>query len=723
MNELLKSLNDPQLDSVITTDVPLRIIAGAGSGKTRVITTKIAYLIEKENLNPYKILAVTFTNKAANEMKERVRKITQDNFRTPYIMTFHSFCVRVLREDFEYVGLPKEFTIIDTSDQTKIVRKILKDLDMNDSKSKPEKKILAKISNWKSSFTTWQEAYDESLNHLYKSYAKVYRKYNEFLEEKGYVDFDDLILKVHTLFKTNIEIRSKWANRFDYILVDEFQDTNYTQFDLIKWLTSGRNCLTVVGDPDQTIYSWRGAKVNIILNFEKEFKNARTVMLKQNYRSTKPILDLANDLIDNNKNREKKDIFTEKHEGEKVSIKEANSKNFEAKYVSKKIKELVESKQYNYSDIFVLYRTNAWSFEFEKEFANNKVPFQMVGGFQFRDRKVIKDTTALLRAIVVKDDLSFDRIFGFIPKVGAVTSEKLFNLAHENNLNMFDLLVNHLDLVKTITKNLNDLSYALSYAAKMFEENKNLIDICQTLIKTTGYQDRLDLKDKEDVESLQNLEAYYDQMKQFDLDYDSEPQTLKRLVKFLQEESLGDAEQEIQVPNKVTLLTIHAAKGLENKIVFITGVNKDVFPSRMSFSSIESLEEERRAFYVAITRAQELLYISYVSGEYSYISGGSLSPSKFIGELDPNLYEIEKNIFFHSPTEMSSQKYDSGVIHTKPEKLDAGVKVGDAIEHMMFGEGIVTKVLDKFISVSFKKAAYGTKTLPINTTAWTKKDY
>ncbi|AOG60061.1 ATP-dependent DNA helicase [Spiroplasma helicoides] len=722
MAEFLKNLNEQQLDSVITTDVPLRIIAGAGSGKTRVITTKIAYLIEKENILPNKILAVTFTNKAANEMKERILKLSNNLYKVNHIMTFHSFCVRILREEFELLNLKQNFTIIDTSEQTRIIRRILKSLDIVDQKSKPEKKIISKISRWKNSLTDWEEAYESSFNNQDKQFAKVYRDYQQYLLENHLLDFDDLLLKAHTLFKNNLEVRQKWANRFSYILVDEFQDTNYIQFDLVKWITNGRGCLTVVGDPDQTIYSWRGAKVNIILNFEKEFKNARTVQLNQNYRSTKPILDLANSFIDNNKNREKKDIFTNKKEGTIVAVKECASRNFEAKYVAKKIKELVEEKKYKYSDFYVLYRTNAWSFEFEKEFSNSKIPFQLVGGFEFRERKIIKDITALLKVVCFQDELSFERVFSFVQKVGPVTAQKLIDCARRNDLSLFDLITQRQDLLITISKNLNSLANALNEGYKLFMNNERVLDICKKLVNLSGYKEILDLKSKEDQEALQNLEAYYDQMAQFDKDYEQEASRVNRLTKFLQEETLSiNSDGNIEVPNKVTLLTIHSAKGLENKVVFIVGVNKDVFPSRMSLSSIEALEEERRALYVAITRAQELLYISYVVGEYSYISSGELGASRFITELDPELYELEKNIFFHNPTDMTSQK----VYFEKKENIklnhDVAVSKGDVIEHMMFGEGIVDKVMDKYIQIAFINPAFGVKAIPINSNSWKKK--
>lgn len=721
MQNLLAELNDQQLESVITTDVPLRIIAGAGSGKTRVITAKIIYLIEQIKINPYKILAVTFTNKAAKEMKERVLKLT-DDIKIPYIMTFHSFCVRILREDFSYANLSSKFTIIDTDDQTQIIKKILEDLNYYEEKLKQTKKIIREISRWKSNFTSPDEAYENEFNIENKKYAKVFNEYQNYLKENDMVDFNDLILKVHKLLNENKDIREKWKNRFDYIMVDEFQDTNYTQFDLIKLLTGERGCLTVVGDPDQTIYSWRGAIVDNILNFNKSFKNTKTIMLTQNYRSTQNILDLANRFIDNNKNREKKDIFTLNNIGNLTQIKEAASRNFEAKYVAQEIEKLIKEKNYKYSDFFILYRTNAWSLEFEKEFANNKIPFHLIGSFRFRDRKIIKDITALLKIVAVQDDFSFMRVFSFIPKVGAVTTQKLLTCAQTHNINLFELLTTREDLVNEISKNLTWFCEMLRDAHKKHLSKEPIVNIAKFLVENSGLKNKLNLKEKEDLETMDNINNYYDQMQKFDDDYEKEDQSIPRTNKFLQDESiLASDNDEFEVPNKTTLLTMHAAKGLENKVVFIVGLNQDVFPSRFSLSSISALEDERRVLYVAITRAQELLYISYVAGERSYISNGELGPSRFISELDPKLYAIEKNIFFHSSTEMTSQKFSSGEIEKKPDKLDAKVVNGDIINHVFFGEGIVERILDKHITVAFKNNAYGIKSLSINDSAWKKK--
>lgn len=721
MKNLLNILNDQQLDSVITTDVPVRIIAGPGSGKTRVVTTKIAYLVKQENIAPYKILAVTFTNKAANEMKERVEKMIGPGSDKPFISTFHSFCVRVLREDFEHCNLKKDFVIIDTSDQAKIFRNIIKELNIDIDDKSFTRKCASKISGWKNHFIDWEEARESLYTHQEKHFATIYREYLKYLENKNLLDFDDLILKVHTLFRTNTEIRTKWKNRFDYILVDEFQDTNDIQFNLIQWLLGDRNCLTVVGDPDQTIYSWRGAKLRIIMNFEQVYPKARTILLTQNYRSTKPIVDLANNFIIKNKNREDKEIYTLKTEGSRVSIKEASSTNFEAKFVAKKIQELVKSKQYEYKDIYVIFRINAWSQEIEKEFANAKIPFSLVGGYQFRERKVIKDATALLKAISIKDDLSFERIFDFTPKVGSVTSGKLFAAAKEMNLNMFDFLTQHENKVKEITKNLDSLIITLKTGNEMFMENTKLATLAKAMIKLSGYEDKINSQSKEDLESLQNLRAYYDQFQKFDEEYDLEKPEINRLIKFLQEESLSSSSETPEVPNKVTLLTIHAAKGLENKVVFIVGLNKDIFPSKRAFTSMENLEEERRAFYVAITRAQEMLFISYVSGGFSYLVGGELGESRFIRELDPSLYDFEKNIYFHSPTEMTSQMYSTGLVHKEPTKIESGVFKGDKVDHIMFGEGIVTSITDKYLVIAFSNPSYGTKSIPIVSKSWSKK--
>ncbi|AKX33756.1 ATP-dependent DNA helicase [Spiroplasma litorale] len=720
MDNYLEDLNKEQLEAVINIDRPVRIIAGAGSGKTKVITSKIVYLIKNQGIAPKKILAVTFTNKAANEMKSRVIKALPEIDNTPMITTFHAFCVRVLREDGDCIGLSRDFVIVDASEQAKIINKIKKRLGIFDDLTINNKKISYKLSKWKSEKKSIEELQETIFNNDEKKLIRIYDAYIKEFDENNYVDFDDLILKTHLLFSSDKNTLLKWRNRFDYILVDEFQDTNYPQFDLIRWVSKENN-LTVVGDPDQTIYSWRGAKVKIILDFSKVFPNSKTIFLNQNYRSTKSILNLANQFISLNQNREEKIIHTNNHEGKSIKINEASTRISEAKIVANKIQEIVKSKKYSYSDIYVLYRINAWSQEFEKEFQNKGIPFQLIGGFKFKDRKVIKDVTAMLKAVSFKDDISVEHFLSLTPKVGQVSIEKLVQKAYEINSSLFDLVTKNLEIALTINKNLKEVSSALIKGSELSETNFSVQETCKKVINLSGYMSRFNVNDKEDQEAINNINAYYDQMANYDNEYNFSNDS--NVVKdFLYSEALISDQDDLKTLNKVTLLTIHAAKGLENKVVFIVGLNRDVFPSYMSFMSKDSLEEERRAFYVAITRAKEELYISYVSGEYSHISKGELIQSKFIEELDPKLYEIEKNIYFHPDNTYTSTKASNINLKDKVEEKLKKINLikGDIIDHIVFGKGSVVKIQDKYISIAFEDPKQGVKMVPINSSTWKK---
>ncbi|WP_338972514.1 ATP-dependent helicase [Spiroplasma endosymbiont of Panorpa germanica] len=717
--EIMKGLNPDQLEAVQVIDVPLRIIAGAGSGKTKVITTKIAYLIEEKNIQPFRILAVTFTNKATREMKNRVANLIQDGRGKPFISTFHAFCVRVLREEYVNVNLEKNFLIIDNGDQKNLMNKILKAMNVSsDSIRKYEKIALSRISTWKNQFQTPEEVLSYASSEFEFLMAKAYGGYVKELKRLNSVDFDDLILMTHQLFKKNIAVQQKWRDRFDYVLVDEFQDTNEVQFDLINWLTLNKKNLTVVGDPDQTIYSWRGAKVNIILNFNRNYPDSRTVILKENYRSTQNILNLASDFITHNKNREAKSVFSNNPKGEKIALKETASKAFEAKFVTNKIRELVEKDGYKYSDFYILYRINAWSAEFEKNLGIEKIPFQLVGGLKFRDRKVIKDILALLKFAAFGDDLSANRVLNFIPKIGAVTIEKIEQKAKELQVSIFYLLTKNIQEALTVSKHLENLCTALNQAAALLEEEPRIDEFCKFLLDKTGYEERLRFLNKDD-DDLQNLQAFLDQVKSYDDGFEpQENDENNHVLAFLQNEALETSELDNFTANKVTLLTVHAAKGLENKVVFITGLNNAVFPLKSAFTSVEALEEERRALYVAITRAEERLFMSYVAGERSYISDGELSASMFIRELNQNLYDFEKNIFFHSDGNMTSNQYNS-----MSESLDKVIKIsteykkGVLVEHVAFGRGIITKVLDRQVMVAFDNPQYGAMAIAINSSA------
>nr|WP_211246778.1 UvrD-helicase domain-containing protein [Mesoplasma syrphidae] len=726
MSNLLDELNLKQLEAVVTTKQPLRIIAGAGSGKTKVITTKIAYLIQEEHIAPWKILAVTFTNKAAREMKERVELLTGNLQSKPFISTFHAWCSRILREEFNLVGLQKGFLIIDQNDQKQMIKKIVRELDLFDEPLIRDlnKQAVNQISNWKNNFVSPKEVMDESYSLLEKNLAAVYRIYEQKLLENNSVDFNDLQIKVHQLFNQNPETVNKWRDRYDYVMVDEFQDTNDVQFDLIKFLTRGKTNLTVVGDPDQTIYSWRGARVNIILNFEKTYKDAKSVVLNENYRSTQQILDIANDFINNNQNREKKDIFTNNSSGNKVQVKECASMYTEAKFIASEIKNLVKE-GYKYGDVYVLYRMNAWSREIEKVLDNSKIPFQLIGGIKFRDRKVIKDAISMLKMVVVKDNLSAERVLNFTPKIGNITIQRIFELSRDKAMNIFDLITHENEsLINLATKNLKDLRLTLIEGRRIYEKNISIAGLIKYLLAASGYEKRLEILEDEDA--LQNIKALYDQLSHFDESFDPlEYNEEDRFIAFLQEESLASEEDDETHPNKVTLLTIHSAKGLENKVVFVAGLNRDVFPGKRSMFSTEELEEERRALYVALTRAQEKLYISYIRGEWSYISQGELSPSKFITELNKELYEFESGLFAHANGTITSTKVVKTEKDLWSEKFDEqhenDYASGDLVEHVIFGEGIVIKIIGTQLQVAFNNPMYGVMVIPIGNKALSKK--
>lgn len=724
MNNLLLELNEQQLAAVIITDKPLRIVAGAGSGKTKVITTKIAYLIQEIQMAPYKILAVTFTNKAAREMRDRVNKIIPDLTSHPHILTFHAWCSRVLREDFELIGLNKNFLIIDQSDQIAIVRNLINEhfSHLTELKKYTEKKIIYRIGNWKNDLISPLEAMEECYSGLERAIATLYLKYEEYLRTINSIDFNDLQILVFKLFNQHPEALEKWRNRYDYIMVDEFQDTNDLQFDLIKFLTRDKNNLTVVGDPDQTIYSWRGAKVDIILNFSKAFSNGISIVLNQNYRSTQKILDLANDFINNNKNREEKNIFTNNDNGDLPIVKECESRNDEARYVTLKIKELI-NQGYEYKDIFVLYRLNAWSQEFEKEFQNNKIPFQLIGGIRFKDRKVVKEANAFLRTLATQDEQAVERILKSIPKVGDVTIKKLKEKAQDMNVSLYDLIVNEDELhINQVSKHLTNIRNVLSKAVDVYKESKNIRIVLQFMLVESGYVQKLiDTEKKEDISYIESL---YDQLENFDKSYQSEENDddlAEKIISYLQEEALLNSDADDIEAQKVTLLTVHAAKGLENKVVFVVGLNQDIFPGRLSSNSLRDIEEERRTLYVAITRAEEKLFVTYIKGEFSFISQAELAPSKFIKEFNQDLYYFEGR--YQKSVNPFANTNHLGNKTGQPQSKTAwvGYKKNDVIEHMIFGDGVVIEINEQTMKVAFS-SSYGVMPISVTDPTITKKN-
>ncbi|WP_100609830.1 ATP-dependent helicase [Entomoplasma freundtii] len=708
MTKLLENLNKQQRQAVEIVDSPLRIVAGAGSGKTRVITTKIAYLIDHVGIKSTKILALTFTNKAAREMKDRVQKILQNEALNPFISTFHSFCARVLREEAPILNLPKHFNILDTADQRTILRQLIKahDLSPEINVVKFEKKALGQISDWKNGLLSPDDVLETSANPDDREVAKLYKLYDERLRSEKALDFDDLQVYTYHLFSNYPEVLEKWRKRFDYVMVDEFQDTNDLQFELIRFLTKGRNDLTVVGDPDQTIYSWRGARVEIITNFQKYYPNAKTIVLNENYRSTQQILDLANDFIEQNHHREKKLIFTQNLGGKRPEVKEAASRYAEARYITSMIEKMVKNDGYQYNDFFILYRANYWSQEFEKVLTNAKIPYQLVGAIKFRERKVIKDAMAFLKVILLQDNLSMERLLHLTPKVGEVTQQKLTLLAQEKGLNLYEVVTSPENEALAVTKHLETLRNALIQGEQLANNQAPVTQILETLLDLSGYWEQVKILDNDEKDNQNHLKALLDQVQRFDDEFDPERYGESNpLLAFLQEEALTSGDDNQQEPNKVTLLTIHSAKGLENKVVFIAGVNQDVFPSRFSMMRTDSLEEERRALYVAMTRAKERLILSYVQGEYSRLSNGLLQASRFIRELNQDLIDIERNIFVHNDGVITSQPASTKTMAASE------FQKGDLVNHILFGDGIVIKVYETEYQIAFNNPKFGVQIL------------
>lgn len=727
MSDILENLNSQQQKAVEIIDRPVKIIAGAGSGKTRVLTRKIAYLIKEKNILPYKILAVTFTNKASKEMKIRVSNLLDlDDWigNKPFISTFHSFCARVLREDYQAIGLKKTFSIIDTGDKKTIIRHLFKEektlVDKYSSGDINEfvKKATIKISGWKNNLTSYDDLV-ESADWKHKKdsedFILMYKLYTEHLKVQGLVDYDDLQFLVHEIFENNVDICDKWRNRFDYILVDEFQDTNKAQFNLILFLTKGRNCLTVVGDPDQTIYSWRGADNKIILSdFDYYFSDYVKIILKNNYRSTQYILNLANSFISNNENREQKNLFSEKYKLDltiKPQLIESTTWHAQGKFVAEEIKKLVKEKGYKYNDFFILYRSNFVSREFENSLTNAKIPFELIGGIKFRERRVIKDSMTLLQAIAKKSDFWMNKVLELIPGIGPVTINRINILSQEKSLSLFDLIIdseNEENIVKN-NKHLNMFKNALFKASKLFEDNIKVEEIMEFLLKETGYRERLQNVSEENEENLTEL---LQQLHNFDSEFSSEDYgESNRTLAFLSEEALISSDDKEFEPNKVKLLTIHSAKGLENKVIFVVSLNKNIFPSKLSFRK-EALEEERRTLYVAITRAEERLYLTYVLGDYSTMTKDYSLPSSFIRELNSDYYDFEKNVFVHSDGIISSNKVDNKSLESPGFKLN--FKEGDLIHHNIMGDGVIVKIYSNEYKIAFKDPKFGFRTIPIN---------
>ena len=677
----LSNLNDMQKEAVLTKEGPLLILAGAGSGKTRVLTTRIAYLIE-ENVSPYNILAITFTNKAAKEMQSRVIKLVGDYAKNMQISTFHSFGLKILRENYEELGYDKNFVIMDSDDSLTVVKKILKELNLDPKQYNPNA-IRNRISSCKNEIMSPKDYERYASSEFEKVVVEVFEKYEYKLKTNNSVDFDDLLILPIKLFRQNEELLDKYQERFKYILVDEYQDTNEAQYILTKLLASKYRNICVVGDENQSIYSFRGANYRNILNFEKDYKEAKVIKLEQNYRSVENILDAANSVIKNNESRKDKNLWSDKGKGDKITYFRSYDEKDEAHYVATKIKELMALGK-DLNEMAVLYRTNAQSRTIEEEMLKENIPYHIVGGFQFYNRKEIKDLIAYLRLIHNdKDDISLTRIINS-PKrgIGLKTISNLTAKADLENKSIYEVIDSgkELDFKNTI----EDL--------KKVAENLTLTELIDKILDTTGYKDELEKEKTLEADiRLENLEEFKSITKSFE-----EREGVISLEDFLFEISLVSDRDEYQDGNdKISLMTIHAVKGLEFDYVFVIGLEEGLFPHMNSLMSNSELEEERRLMYVAITRAREKLYLINSRRRMLYGKEGINPPSRFIGEIDKDLLDTSEN--------KEDKKEEIKI--TKEEKFyseDIEWNIGDYAYHDIFGAGRVVEVTNNIVSIAFK---------------------
>ena len=642
MNPLLNGMNDRQAEAVQTTEGPLLIMAGAGSGKTRVLTHRIAYLIDEKMVNPWNILAITFTNKAAHEMKDRaygLNPATQDCL----IATFHSMCVRILRRDADHIGYNRNFTIIDPGEQRTLMKRILKQLNL-DPKKWNERSILGTISNAKNDLID-DVAYAAQAGDLYTNIvAKCYEAYQKELRQSESVDFDDLIMLTLRLFDQNPDVLTYYQQKFQYIHVDEYQDTNHAQYQLVKLLASRFKNICVVGDADQSIYGWRGADMQNILDFEKDYPKAKVVLLEENYRSTKTILQAANDVIKNNKNRRPKNLWTQNTDGEQIVYYRANDEQDEAVFVAKTIDELSRSQNFLHKDFAVLYRTNAQSRTIEEALLKSNIPYTMVGGTKFYSRKEIRDIIAYLNLIAnLSDNISFERIINE-PKrgIGPGTIEKIRDFANLQEMSMLDASANIMlsGIKGKAAQSIWDFANMILDLREQLDQ-LTITELVEAVLEKTGYVEILNVQATlESKARVENIEEFLSVTKNFDdnLDSQEEETGLNKLSRFLNDLALiADTDSGSQETSEVTLMTLHAAKGLEFPVVFIIGMEENVFPLSRASEDPDELEEERRLAYVGITRAEKILYLTNANSRLLFGRTSYNRPTRFINEISPDL--------------------------------------------------------------------------------------
>ena len=681
---LIDSLNDRQKEAVVNTDGPMLILAGAGSGKTKVLTTKVAYLIEEKNIDPNNILAITFTNKAAKEMKERIFKLEGNSAFYIQISTFHSFGLKILKENCELLGYEKNFTILDSDDSLSIIKKIMKELNIDANKYNP-KAIKNVISNNKNEIID-PEKYSLYVNTDFDEIAlEVYRKYEKSLKINNAVDFDDLLILPLKLFNNNPRVLQKSQEKYKYVFIDEYQDTNEPQYILSKMISAKYKNITVVGDADQAIFTWRGANYKNILNFEKDYKDAKVVLLEENYRSTKTILNAANNVIKNNKVRKEKNLWTQNEEGSKITYYKAFDEKDESNYVVNEIKKLME-KGVNPKDICVLYRANAQSRTVEEAFLTSNISYNIVGSYAFYNRKEIKDLIAYLKLIYNnKDDVSLLRVINY-PKRG-IGNKAIENLAIKSNV-LDKSLYEVIDSGKELDfKNMVE-------EIKKEESHLTLTELIDMVLDKSGM--KKSLEDEKSIEAdirLENLEEFKSIAKAMEIN-----EGIVSLEELLDKLALVSdvSEQKNDNEDKVTLMTMHAVKGLEYDYVFVVGVEEGLFPHSNSLESNDELEEERRLCYVAITRAKKKLYLINARSRILYGKVSSNVPSRFINEISDEYIET------------IGKKEDINVFKPKIDKNkmmneDNDLHPGDMVNHDKYGFGVVVTIDGSIATISFKR--------------------
>ncbi len=718
--EYLDSLNEPQHEGVTNTEGPCMVVAGAGSGKTRVLTFRIAHLIQTHNVDPFRILSLTFTNKAAGEMRKRIESIVGTEARNIWMGTFHSVFSRILRTESEHIGYPSNFTIYDTEDSKSLIKNIVKELNLDDKIYKPSV-VLNRISGAKNRLISWQEynhnptikADDESA--MKPEMGRLYRIYCERCFKSSAMDFDDLLFNTNVLFRDKPEVLHKYQHRFQYVLVDEFQDTNLSQYLITKKLSAVHQNICVVGDDAQSIYAFRGADIRNILNFEKDFPDLRVIKLEQNYRSTKVIVNAANSVIDKNSAQLKKDVWTANEQGELIEILKCNSDNEEGRIVASSIFHEKVNKQLRNQDIAILYRTNSQSRAIEEALRRVNIKYKIIGGLSFYQRKEIKDLLSYLRFVVNQNDEQALRRIINLPKrgIGTTTVDNIILSADQFKVSLWDVVSNIYQFSSNRTVAPIDQFATMIKSFMVVVKNKDAYEAASHIAKHSGllrelYED----KTVEGLNRYENVQELLNAIKEF---VDSEENKEKDLGAFLQEVALvTSVDEDDDDDDKVTLMTIHMAKGLEFKNVYLVGMEEDLFPSQMMLSSRADLEEERRLFYVAITRAESKLVLSYANSRYRFGRLKSCEPSRFLEEIDPAFIKTNHkfSIQGQGSTPPKSSQYAKNLVSGLQKNTDqhvnknyvhktatdftpsdtSNLKAGMRVEHPKFGFGKVVNM-------------------------------